>query len=201
MGGRDYLGDRPLNSGPARRDAVSVGRELLVRSAGRGGGRPEVLRRRRPLRRASCDRTVLDAERIDLDVLDVRVRDASEVPGDSHLRPDANEEQLPAGGALSANPNLAEPVVVPEPVGPIGINLEPSARQRVGRGCKPLGRRRQVAVLALGAIGPEQEAAAHQQSEPEQGPDAAENDEGYAARAHRMRTDSAVQTRAALRAE
>src|SRR5439155_22517471 len=160
----------------------------------------EVLRRRRPLRRASCDRTVLHAERIDLDVLDGRVRYASEVPGDSHLRPDANEEQRPAGGALPADSNLAEPVVVPEPVGPISINLEPSARQRVGRGREPLGRRRQVAVLALGAIGPEQEAAAHQQGEPEQGPDASENDEGNAADDHRKRCGAAGQTRDAIRA-
>src|SRR5207247_2696824 len=133
-------------------------------------------------------------------LVDGRVRDAYEVPGDIRLRPDADEEQPPAGGALPADPNLAEPVVVPEPVGPISINLEPSARQRVGRGRKPLGRRRQVAVLALGAIGPEQEAAAHQQGEPEQGPDAAENDEGNAADAHRKRSGAAGQTRAALHA-
>jgi hypothetical protein len=157
-----------------------------------------VLRRRRPLWRASCDWTVLDAERIDLDVLDVRVRHASEVPGDRRLGPDANEEPFPAGGALPADPNLAGPVIVPEPVGPISINLEPSARQRIGRGCKPLGRRRQVAVLAPGAIGPEQEAAARQQGEPEQGSDAAENDEGNAARAHRKRSGSAEQPGAAL---
>ena len=158
-----------------------------------------MLRRRRPLRRASCDRTVPHAERIDLDVLDVRVRDVSEVPGDSRLGRDANEEQLP-GGALPADPNLAEPIVVPEPSRPISINLEPSARQRIGRGYKPLGRRRQVAVLALGAVGPEQEAAAHQQGKPEQGPDSAENDEGNAAHGHRKRSGSAEHTRATLRA-
>ena len=67
---------------------------------------------------------------------------------------------------------------------PCGVDFEPRARQRVGRSREPLGRRRQVAILALRAVGPEQEASTYQQSQPEQHPDAAENDEDDATSAH-----------------
>ena len=43
-------------------------------------------------------------EGIEVEVLDIRVSDGPEVPGDLRLRPDADEERLP-GGALAADPD------------------------------------------------------------------------------------------------
>src|SRR5205814_9596385 len=73
------------------------------------------------------------------------------------------------------------PAVVPHPIRSTGVDLESLARQRVARCRKPLGRRLQVAALALGLVDPEKEAAACRQRKPEQGDDTAEDDENDAA--------------------
>ena len=70
--------------------------------------------------------------------------------------------------------------------------------QCVGRRREPLGRRRQVAVVALRAVGPEQEASPCQNGDPEQDPDAAEDYEDDATRAHWNRRASAGRPSAAL---
>ena len=136
-----------------------------------------------------------DTERIDLDVLDVRVSDASEVLGDSHLRPDADEERLRAGWALAADLNLAEPVVCsrasrahqhrPQAACASARRSTLQTARLASSGSRP---------LALGPVSPEQEAAACQQDEPEQNSDAAENNEDDAARAHYQYRSALAQT-------
>ena len=146
----------------------------------RGRGRPEVLGGRGSPRRTSRNLTVFNPERIEVDVLDVGVCDAPEVACDGRLRADPDEERL-CRGAFAADPYLPEPAVVPDPIRSTGVDLESLARQRVARCRKPLGRRLQVAALALGLVDPEKEAAACRQRKPEQGDDAAEDDENDAA--------------------
>jgi hypothetical protein len=146
----------------------------------RGRGRPEVLGGRGSPRRSSRNLTVFDPERIEVDVLDVGVCDAPEVACDGRLRADPDEERL-CRGAFAADPYLPQPVVVPDPIRPTGVDLESLARQRVARCRKALSRRLQIAALALGSVDPEKEAAACRQPKPEQGDDAAEDDEYDAA--------------------
>jgi hypothetical protein len=151
------------------------------------------------LRRAACDWKVRDSEGIEVDVLDIRVGDASQVLGHSRLRANADEEHLRAG-TLAADPNLAEPAVIQEPARSVGIYLKPRARQGVGRGRKTLARRGQVAVFALRAVSPEQETSACRQRESDKDPDAAQHNEDDATGAHRNRRTSAGRPRAALHA-
>src|SRR5204863_6679523 len=92
----------------------------------RGGGRPEALLRRRPLRRASGNWKVSDSEGIEVDVLNTRVRDTSQVLGDSRFRPNGDEEHLRAG-TVTADPNLAEPAVIQQPARSVGTDVEPRA--------------------------------------------------------------------------
>src|SRR6185295_11975937 len=105
-----------------------------------------------------------------------------------------------SAGTFAADPNLAEPAVVQDPAGSVGVDFEPGTRESVGRRRKALGRCRQVAVIALRAVGPEQEASPCEQGKPEQDSDAAENYQDDTARAHRFRTTSAERSRAALHA-
>ena len=155
---------RTTDQSPSRTFHVSV-----CVSHPEGGGGPEALLRRRRLRRASREREVRGSEGVEVDVLDVRVGDVSEVPGDLRLRPDADEQGLVVG-ALAADPDARTSSRSRPQHLSVGVDLEPRARQRVGRRRKPLGRRRQVAVLALRSVGPEQEASPCQNGDPEQDP-------------------------------
>ena len=56
------------------------------------------------------DRSVLDTERVEIDVLDVGVRHPPQVAGDRRLRRDPNKELLCADGGFAADPDVAEPV-------------------------------------------------------------------------------------------
>src|SRR5206468_1927373 len=64
-----------------------------------------------------------------------------EVAGDGRLRANPDEERL-RRRAFSADPYLAQPVVVPDPIRPTRVHLELLARQRVRRGREPLSRGR-----------------------------------------------------------
>src|SRR4029079_14056639 len=115
--------------------------------------------------------------------LDVGVTDVPQVPGNVRRGADADEERLRAG-ALPADPDPFAPAFDHAPRGSVGIGLQPRARQCIGRRRETLGRRRQVAVLALRTVGPEQEASTCKQSKPDQDSDASEDYEDDATGAH-----------------
>ena len=113
---------------------------------------PRRLLGRRPLRCASGDRQICDMEGIEVEVLDIAwatdprylaTSACGPMPMKSVFSPGSRRGSEPCRTSSRQDPALS-----------VGVNLEPRARQGVGRGREPLARRRQVAVLALCAVGP-----------------------------------------------
>ena len=161
--------DRPL----ARLGLPGGG--LLAGARGRRG--PERLLARRPCRRAAAEAPVLGAERVEVEVAHLVVRDAVEVGIDVGGLRDPHED---VARSLDGEPNVAEHSLGEHPV-PARVRLEQVDAlrgDRVGVRLEELGGRGQEAVVvAVGPVGPEERPADGEQPGGEQRDEAAEDDE------------------------
>jgi hypothetical protein len=80
-------------------------------------------------------RQICDAEGIEVEVLDIRVCDGSEIPGNLRLWPMPMKSVSPAGLSPRIR-TLPNQLSIQDPSLSVGVNLKPRAREGVGRGSR-----------------------------------------------------------------